>query len=100
MLGGNPEKGEKLFRESMERNPHNLLLRMSYLQFVVLPAMDIQRYEKESVVLKEEFLKWEDMNRDYLENRSPYRDHQELNLFNSIAKKRFLLLEKYKNKIF
>lgn len=100
MLGGNPEKGAALFEEAIKKYPQNLLIRMSYIQYVIVPAMDEEKYEKEAVVLREEFAKWEDLNRDNLENVSPYRDAQELNLYNSIAKKRFTIVEKNKKKIF
>lgn len=100
MLGGDPEKGEEIFLKSMEKHPHNLLLRMSYLQYVVLPAYDQEKYEKISLEMKKEIALWEDMNRDELRNNSPYRKNPGLNLYNSIAKKRFLLVEKNKNKIF
>lgn len=100
VLGGNPEYGEKLFQEAIRKNPRNLLIRMSYIQSLILPSMDLEKYERESAILKKEINLWEDMNRDNLENLSPYKKFQDLNLFNSIAKKRFDILEKYKNKIF
>ena len=100
MLGGNPEKGERLFSEAIKRNPQNLLIRMSYIQFVLIPLMDEERYEKEAAVLRQEFSDWENLNRDGLESVSPYKDAQELNLFNAIAQKRFLIIEKYRKKIF
>jgi TRAP transporter T-component len=100
MLGGNPEKGEELFLKAMARYPQNLLIRMNYVQYVLVPAMDSEKYEKEAAFLTEEFAKWGDLNRDNLENVSPYRDAPELNLYNAIAKKRFLIIEKNKKKIF
>jgi hypothetical protein len=100
MLGGDPEKGEKLFLEAMKKYPLNLLIRMNYIQYRLLPLFDSENYEKTATLLKEEFAKWEDLNRDGLESVSPYKNAQELNLYNAIAKKRFLLVEKYKTKIF
>jgi hypothetical protein len=100
MLGGNPEKGEKIFLEAMKKHPQNLLIRMSYIQYLLLPAFDTEKYEKEAAFLRDEFAKWGDLNRDSLENVSPYKNAQDLNLYNAVAKKRFLLVEKYKAKIF
>lgn len=100
MLGGNPEKGEQLFIAAIEKNPKNLLIRMNYIQFVVIPLMDGEKYEKIAASMKEEIAKWESLNRDSLENTSPYRDVPELNLYNAIAKKRFEFVEKNKKKIF
>lgn len=100
MLGGNPENGEKLYQSSMAKHPKNLLIRMSYIQYFLIPLMDAEKYEKEASVLKEEIAKWENVSRDNLQNESPYKDVPELNLYNAIAKKRFLMIEKHKQKIF
>jgi hypothetical protein len=80
--------------------PVILLIRMNYIQFSILPMMDAEKYEKQSLVMKEEIAKWEDLNRDGLESVSTYKNSAELNLYNAIAKKRFLAVEKYKSKIF
>jgi hypothetical protein len=100
MLGGNPEKGEKHYLDAIKKHPKNLLMRMNYIQYVIVPAMDGDKYEEQAKVLREEFPKFSDINRDSLENVSPYRDAPTLNLYNSIAQKRFLIVEKFKKKIF
>jgi hypothetical protein len=100
MLGGNPEKGEEHFLSAIKKHPKNLLIRVAYIQSVVIPQMDAGKYEKEASFLREEFVKLANLNRDSLENTSPYKDAQELGLYNAIAKKRFTIIEKYKSKIF
>jgi hypothetical protein len=100
MLGGDPEKGEAMFLKTINKHPRNLLLRMFYIQYSLIPMMDTEKYEKQSATMKEEIAKWEDLNRDSLESVSTYKNSPELNLYNSIAKKRFLAVEKYKTKIF
>jgi hypothetical protein len=100
MLGGNPERGAQLFQESIKKNPQNLLLRLSYMQYALIPSMDQEKYEKEAAVLREEFAQWRSLNRDTLQSISPYQNSPELNLFNAIAHKRFQIIEKYKKKIF
>ena len=100
MLGGNPELAQKLYQEAMAKHPQNLLIRMNYIEFMLLPSYDQEKYEVEAKFLREEFAKWEDQNRDELKNNSPYRKSQKLNLYNSIAKKRFEFVEKNKAKIF
>ena len=100
MLGGNPENGEKLYLEAIKKYPAHLLIRMNYIQYLLVPSFELEKYEEQAAILKEEFSKWNNLNRDTLENLSPYKDVQQLNLYNSIAKKRFDLIEKYKSKIF
>jgi hypothetical protein len=100
MLGGDPEKGERLFLEAMDKHPKNLLLRVNYIQYVILPQMDAEKYEKQAVFLRQEFERLYHLDRDNLEDVSPYKNDKGLRLFNSIAKKRFSIIEKLKNKIF
>jgi hypothetical protein len=100
MLGGNPAKGEELFLSAIKKNPHNLLLRVSYIQYSVIPAMDEEKYEREATILRGEFSKFTDNNRDTLENLSPYKSSKKLNLYNAIALKRFEMMEQLKKKIF
>lgn len=100
MLGGNPEKAKQLYAEAIRKRPRHLLMRLGLIQYSLLPAFDQEAYEKESVVLREEFAKWEDINRDSLEDNSEYKAVEHLNLFNAIARKRFELIEKNKKRIF
>jgi hypothetical protein len=100
MLGGDPVKGEEMFLKAIKKHPRNLLIRMSYIQYSIIPMMDGEKYEKESAIMKEEIAKWENLNRDGLESVSTYKNSAELNLYNAFAKKRFLAAEKYKTKIF
>lgn len=100
MLGGDPEKGEAMFIKSINKHPNNLLIRATYILNSVIPAMDAEKYEKQAEIMRTEIAEWEDINRDSLESLSPYKNHEDLNLYNSIAKKRFLAVEKYKTKIF
>lgn len=100
MLGGNPQNAEKLYLAAIQKYPNNLLIRTNYIQYLLLPGFESEKYEQQATVLREELAKWGDLNRDTLENHSPYKDFQDLNLYNSVAKKRFLIIEKYKSKIF
>ena len=100
MLGGNPKKAEELYQKAIKDHPQHLIIRLGYIQYLLLPAMDGERYEKEAAVLRDEITKWSDINRDGLENKSEYKNASDLNLYNAIAKKRFEMIEKNKNKIF
>jgi hypothetical protein len=100
MLGGDPEKGEAMFVKAINKYPNNLLIRITYILNSIVPSMDLEKYEKEAAIMRREIAEWEDINRDSLESVSPYKNHDELNLYNAIAKKRFLAVEKYKSTIF
>lgn len=100
MLGGNPEKAKELYAAAIKKYPKHLLVRLNFVQFSVLPAFEQNIYESEAKILKEEFAKWEDLNRDNLEDNSEYKAVEHLNLYNSIARKRFEYIEKNKKRIF
>lgn len=100
MLGGDPQKAEKLYLAAIKKHPQHLLIRINYLQYLVLPGFDQEKYEIQTLALKTEFKSWEDLNRDELIDRSPYKTAKNLNLYNAIAKKRFELMEKYKSTLF
>ncbi len=100
MLGGNPEKARELYLKAIADHPQHLLMRLSYIQYSLIPAMDEEAYNKEAEILRKEFADWESMKRDNLEDESPYKKHRELNLYNAIAKKRFEIIELNKKKIF
>lgn len=100
MLGGNPEKGKQLFEDAIKKRPRHLLIRLGLIQYSILPAFDQPAYDSEAKLLTEEFAKWENINRDTLEDSSEYKAVEHLNLFNAIAKKRFEIIEKNKKRIF
>jgi hypothetical protein len=100
MLGGNPQKAEEQYLASIKKHPHHLLMRVGYMQYVLVPAGDLEKYEKVAAELRAELEKWTSKNRDTLEDTSEYSKKQDLNLYNAIAKKRFEFINKNKKTIF
>lgn len=100
MLGGNPEKAKLLYAEAIKKRPKHLLLRLGFIQYSLMPSFDLEGYDKEAKILKEEFAKWGNLNRDTLEDTSEYKAVEHLNLYNAIAQKRFEFIEKNKKRIF
>jgi hypothetical protein len=100
MLGGNPQKAAELYKQAMVKHPKNLLIRIGYIQYLLLPGFEEELYEAQARILKQELARWGDLNRNTLRNTSEYRQHEDLNLYNAIARKRFEIIEKNKTKIF
>lgn len=100
MLGGDPVKGEELFLKAIQKHPKNLLIRLSYIQQVIIPSMDQEKYEIQAAIMKDEIQKWDDHKREALKEESSYKNVKNLNLYNAIAKKRFQIIEKNKKTIF
>jgi len=100
MLGGNPEKARELYAAAMKKYPHHLLIPVNMIQYLVLPAMEEEEYEKLSTALKAEFAEWSSKKRDNLADETRYRKHRDLNLYNAVARKRLEFIEQHKKKIF
>ena len=93
-------QSKDLYLKAIAKYPKHLLVRVNYLQFVALPSFDQEEYDKQALILKDELLKWENLNRDNLESTSSYKGQEMLNLSNAVAKKRFEFMENHKSKIF
>lgn len=102
MLGGNPENGAELFRKYIKKYPQNLLARVAYIQFYVIPMMDEDIYNEQKKALQREFALWEKQKNygDDLQANSKYRKYPEYNLYNAIAKERFQIIKKFEKDIF
>lgn len=100
MLGGDPKKAEELYLAAIKNRPHHLLMRFGYIQYLIVPMGDQEKYEKVGADLRSEIEKWENLNRDTLDDTSEYKYDRHINLYNAIARKRFELIEKNKKKIF
>ena len=99
MLGGNPAKGAKIFRQAIKDHPNNHMIRLAYIQYSLIPSMDDDGYKEQKEALSKIF------DKDYepavpganvsLKSRS-----QSNQLFNAIAKRRFVIIKKFEKDIF
>jgi hypothetical protein len=101
-LGGNPEKGKKILRDLMKKQPENLLAQVTYLQLATIPSSNEDEFSFYERRLHKKFMHFsEQLNAGktiYKENdfaKQPY-----LNLFNAIAMKRFYIMRKNKKELF
>jgi hypothetical protein len=101
MLGGNPEKGKEYFLKAMEKYPHNWLVKTSYIQYYLVPMSDEEGFAKEMSAL-------EKINKDF-ESFSIYSPQQVTPIWNqephqriyqSLALKRYELLNRYRKQLF
>lgn len=102
MMGGDLERGKKLFLEFIEKYPLNLLGRITYIQHYVIPMMDEVEYARQREKLIKEFAEWEKVKNagETSPGAKKYRAASRFNLFNAIARERFKIIEKRKNNIF
>ena len=96
MLGGNPEKGAKIFVEAMGRFSKNKLISAAYLEYYVIPAMKEDLFHSQMEAL-----------RPWLARATPLPIPGEKGetrepgaLFNGIAKKRLEAMLRHKEDLF
>lgn len=101
-LGGDLEKAKTIFKKQMKENPQNLLIRVAYLQYYVIPMIDDVEYARQRETLLKEFKRWSGARNAALTGQGVelYRKASRFNLFNAIAHERFKIIEKNKNNIF
>ncbi len=102
MLGGDPPKGKKYFLRAILNNPKNILARVSYLQFFVVPQMDEKGYKKEKRRIMKDITKWKKYVKSNQKNKFKDTDRwpSKLNFFNTIAEKRLMAFKKYQADLF
>ncbi len=99
MMGGDQQKARVAFKNLIKDQPYNLLARLSYIQYHIIPMLEEDEFQEEMNLLKEDVQNWYRFSLGQ-EDFPLYEKHKEFNLFNSVAKARFQKLEKLKNKIF
>lgn len=100
-LGGNPTKGEKLFKQALEKYPDNWLVRLSYVQHSILPRKDEQAYKKQKTYME----KWPELMKQNqywkpFGSRPDVFQNEGLGVYQALALKRFEIIKKNESTIF
>jgi hypothetical protein len=101
MLGGDPQLGKNLFQQAIEKDPKNLMIMVSYLQYSVIPASDedeFKRIEDLIAPVKIEFESSLSYSEQLKGNVNTVR--ADLNLFQAIALKRYEIMKKNQKNLF
>lgn len=100
-LGGNPEKGKKLFLETIKKRPTNYLARAAYIQYYLIPMLDEEGYKEQSFFLEkslrnfEKYMKWSPIKGD----ESDFAVKR-LGAYQMLALERFKIFKKLEKEIF
>jgi hypothetical protein len=102
MLGGNPEKGKEIFLKAIKNFPNNLLIRIAYLQYYVIPKGDEDAFGEQMAILEEKkrMIHARKYWRPFQEKQNSVEFNPRLNLFNATALKRYEILNKNRSEIF
>jgi hypothetical protein len=102
-LGGNPEKGNKIFKQAMLSRTDNLLISVAYLQYSVIPSGNQDEYKILKEKLEKAAIQFKNLSLVVpgigIENTFSQSDER-LSVLNSIALKRFEIMKKFEKKLF
>ena len=97
MLGGNPEKGRKIFERSIKKYPENYLIRLAFIEHYIIPKGKKSLYKKQKKVLNKALT---DYRNNLIWSPTQTITPSPLRLYQSIALKRFEMLKKHEKEIF
>lgn len=102
MLGGNPKKGKEIFLKAIQKHPHNWLIRTSFIQYYLIPQNDEEGFKEQMNFLATVH---EAFNKYYIYDAAPKADaewtrEENLRLYQSIAMKRYELLNRFQKQFF
>lgn len=103
LLGGNPKKANDIFLRAIEKNPHNWLIRASYIQYYLIPHYDQAGFMAQMDFFKNarnEFNSFHIYSAGPNLKDMPWSQDNSIRLFQSIALKRFELMNKYQKQFF
>ena len=101
MLGGNPEKGKKIFLKLIKENPNNWLARVAFMQFYILPMSQEDDYKTQKFFMESasRSLKKELMGNPKRKVDAAFSEPR-LRLYQSLAVKRYEIIKKYEEDLF
>ena len=100
MLGGDPEKGAAIFAKAIKDYPKNLFLRVAFLEYYAIAAMDEDVYKVQKRYLLAALKKTQAAKvpaRGPLSLESPEQTGQ---IYNAIALRRFKIIRQYEKELF
>lgn len=101
LLGGKPAKAQALFKKAITTQPQNLLHRINYIHFSLLPMLEEEEYYQEMEKLNKELISWYNtLLGNQTKKNEKFVQHRYFNLYNSVAKKRFEIFRKTEKELF
>lgn len=100
MLGGDPEKGKKMFEEAMAKYPHNWLISISYIQYAAIPLSEKEIFDKITPQLNTAEESWNRALQYSIDETPINLGDKKMRVYQMIAMKRWNLIKKYQKNIF
>mgnify|MGYP000151744765 CR=1 FL=1 len=101
MLGGNPEKGKKIFEKLIKNNPNNWLARVAFMQFYIIPMSDEEEFKTQQFFMESALRKHyrELLGKPNRKLDNAFKEPR-LRLYQSLAVKRYEVIKKYQEDLF
>jgi hypothetical protein len=100
MMGGGLDKAEGFFNKVIKKYPDNLLAKLTYLQYYLVPKGEKKKFNREMRKLDRRFEQFNQINNFGESIKNIEKLNEDFNLFNAIAFERYKKLTKLKNKLF
>ena len=101
MLGGNPQKGKKIFLKLIKENPHNWLARIAFVQYYILPMSEEDDYKEQKFFLETASRKLDkELTGNPIRKLDDAFSTPRLRLYQSLAVKRYSIIKKYEEDLF
>lgn len=103
LMGGSKKRAEELFKAAIRRYPKNLLIRLSLMEYVLIPTEQSSKYYQHKKALLNDFYQWKkvlDYTRRKTQESESFLFDDKTNLYNAIAFKRFNIIKKYEDDFF
>lgn len=103
MLGGNPTRGKEIFEKAIMKYPNNWLIRTSYIQYYLVPQGNEAEFNVQMSILKNENAKFQNeiiYQANKLDDKQLWLEEEHLRFYQSLAMKRYELMDKYKKNLF
>ncbi len=103
MLGGNPEKGKEIFLKLIQKQPHNWLARVAYIQFYAIPQAEEDEYKSQKFHMQK-FTELHKKEKIWMPGSPASGDaafsEDMMRVYQTIAIKRFEYIKKYESDLF
>lgn len=101
LLGGSQRLAKKLFKQTIKLQPFNLLARINYIQYHLIPVLEEDEFASEMENLGQDLSFWKSYVKGKKSKHSLiYENNRNFNLFNSIANEKYKVIKKLNKELF
>lgn len=101
LLGGKPALAKNILLNLIKKYPENLLIRLSYIQYHLIPLLEEDEYTIEMQRLGLDLTAWYQLQLGHEgKDNIQFKNFRKFNLYNAVAKERYKVLKNIEKEIF